>query len=84
LIIQSLRKLPTFYGHNNVDEYLGWKQRHNDVTKLEILNWSELKVCMRKKNVPPSYVEKKEVEKEKIKTIGKIEKCLATSRKNTF
>jgi len=28
-----------------------WRQRKNDVTKLEILNWSELKVFMRRKFV---------------------------------
>jgi len=50
-----------------------WRQRQNDVTKLEILNWSELKARMRRKFVPPSYLKKKEVKKEKIKTIERQE-----------
>jgi len=82
--------LPTFYGHNNVEKYLGWemkveklfefhqveeirrlsmvtlsfqeyamswwKQRQYDVPigrKFKILNWKELKACMRRKFVPP-------------------------------
>jgi len=44
-----------------------WRQTQNDVTKLEILNWSELKACMRIKFVSSSYLKMKEVEKEKIK-----------------
>ena len=34
------------------------KPRKNDVTKLEIFNWNELKACMRRKFVPPSYLKK--------------------------
>jgi len=37
---------------------LWWKQRQNDVIRLEILNWSELMTCMRRKFVFPSYLKK--------------------------
>jgi len=40
------------------------------------LNWSELKACMRRKFVPPSYLKKKE-EEEVIERIKKLENCLA-------
>jgi len=43
-----------------------WKQRKNDVTKLEILNWSELTTCMRRKFVLPFY-EKNKKNREKMK-----------------
>ncbi|XP_068483128.1 uncharacterized protein [Phaseolus vulgaris] len=44
-----------------------WIQREADVRigrKSEILNWDELKMCMRRKFVPPSYVKKKKLREE--------------------
>ena len=55
-----------------------WKQRQYHVSigrKFKILNWKELKACMRRKFVPPSYLEKREKEK-KIERINRLEKHL--------
>jgi len=44
-----------------------WTQRETDVRidrKLEVLNWDELKMCMRRKFVLPSYVRKKKLREE--------------------
>jgi len=48
-----------------------WTQRQNDAridTKLEVLNWNELKACMRTKFVMPTY-EKNKKFKEEIKEL---------------
>ncbi|XP_068467070.1 protein PXR1-like [Phaseolus vulgaris] len=44
-----------------------WTKRETDVIngrKSEVLNWDELKMCMRRKFVPPSYVKKKKLREE--------------------
>ncbi|MGN6822131.1 MAG: hypothetical protein ACTHJ7_05085, partial [Candidatus Nitrosocosmicus sp.] len=44
-----------------------WTKREIDVIngrKSEVLNWDELKMCMRRKFVPPSYVKKKKLREE--------------------
>jgi len=79
--VEEFRRLST--ATSSFQEYVmsWWKQRQYDVSigrKFKILNWKELKACMRRKFVPSSYLEKREEEKKKkIERINKLEKHLA-------
>jgi len=77
--VEEFRRLST--ATSSFQEYAisWWKQRQYDVSierKYKILNWKKLKACMRRKFVPPSYLEKREEEK-KIERINRLEKHLA-------
>jgi len=78
--VEEFRRLSTTTSSFQEYAMSWWKQRQYDVSigrKFKILNWKEFKASMRRKFVPPSYLENREEKKKKIERINRLEKHLA-------